>query len=314
MALAQRRTPPEPASLSPSRPFTPLLLLAVLAPLFALLSPYNPLSSLSQHSNPFESFPLAESNALSDTPKALIVTAHPDDEVMFFSPTIWSLNKAGWEVSGLCLSTGNSSGLGAMRTDELYKSYEVLGVERKRIGIIDHPDLQDSMTAEWDPALILSIVEKHLSTSPADVVITFDERGISNHPNHIAISEALSSSTRSTQNSLSSIKVLHLRSPAILPKFTGPLYPIYLQVHSTVLDILNSNRYAGTDDTNDSKRSAGHSGGRHDGSRSVIVISNPSEWLTGIRAMMAHESQLVWFRWLYISFSRLMWVNELLEI
>jgi hypothetical protein len=37
---------------------------------------------------------------------ALILTAHPDDEVMFFTPTILALLAAGWEVGGLCLSTG----------------------------------------------------------------------------------------------------------------------------------------------------------------------------------------------------------------
>jgi hypothetical protein len=37
---------------------------------------------------------------------ALILTAHPDDEVMFFTPTILALVAAGWEVGGLCLSNG----------------------------------------------------------------------------------------------------------------------------------------------------------------------------------------------------------------
>ena len=37
---------------------------------------------------------------------ALILTAHPDDEVMFFTPTILGLIASGWEVSALCLSTG----------------------------------------------------------------------------------------------------------------------------------------------------------------------------------------------------------------
>jgi hypothetical protein len=40
---------------------------------------------------------------------ALILTAHPDDEVMFFTPTILALLAAGWEVGGLCLSNGQFS-------------------------------------------------------------------------------------------------------------------------------------------------------------------------------------------------------------
>ena len=36
----------------------------------------------------------------------LIVTAHPDDECMFFSPTILSLSRLGHKIYLLCLSTG----------------------------------------------------------------------------------------------------------------------------------------------------------------------------------------------------------------
>ena len=39
---------------------------------------------------------------------ALLMTAHPDDEVMFFAPTVLALLAAGWEVGGLCLSNGQS--------------------------------------------------------------------------------------------------------------------------------------------------------------------------------------------------------------
>jgi hypothetical protein len=40
---------------------------------------------------------------------ALILTAHPDDEVMFLTPTILALLAAGWEVGALCLSNGQCS-------------------------------------------------------------------------------------------------------------------------------------------------------------------------------------------------------------
>jgi N-acetylglucosaminylphosphatidylinositol deacetylase len=30
--------------------------------------------------------------------------------------------------------------------------------------------------------------------------------------------------------------------------------------------------------------------------------------------MRRHWSQLVWFRWLYVLFSRYMWVNDLVEV
>ena len=41
-----------------------------------------------------------------------------------------------------------------------------------------------------------------------------------------------------------------------------------------------------------------------------VYTSSPSDYVIGVRAMLAHKSQLVWFRWLYITFSRYMWTNE----
>lgn len=38
--------------------------------------------------------------------RTLLLTAHPDDEVMFFSPIIIPLIKAGVEIFGLSLSEG----------------------------------------------------------------------------------------------------------------------------------------------------------------------------------------------------------------
>lgn len=45
-------------------------------------------------------------NAPARTEGALLVIAHPDDESMFFSPTVLSLTRAGHPVWVLCLSTG----------------------------------------------------------------------------------------------------------------------------------------------------------------------------------------------------------------
>jgi len=38
------------------------------------------------------------------------------------------------------------------------------------------------------------------------------------------------------------------------------------------------------------------------------------DYLTALRAMRQHWSQLVWFRWLYVLFSKYMWVNEWVEV
>ena len=45
-----------------------------------------------------------------------------------------------------------------------------------------------------------------------------------------------------------------------------------------------------------------------------VFISGIQDYLTALRAMREHWSQLIWFRWLYVSFSRYMWVNEWVEV
>jgi N-acetylglucosaminylphosphatidylinositol deacetylase len=45
-----------------------------------------------------------------------------------------------------------------------------------------------------------------------------------------------------------------------------------------------------------------------------VFISGLPAYRTAFKAMLAHKSQLVWFRWLYLLFSRYMWINEWTEV
>jgi N-acetylglucosaminylphosphatidylinositol deacetylase len=65
----------------------------------------------------------------------LLVTAHPDDESMFFGPTLVSLCKKR-SVSLLCLSTGDYEKKGHLRKQELYEAAECFGIEQDHITII----------------------------------------------------------------------------------------------------------------------------------------------------------------------------------
>ena len=84
----------------------------------------------------------------------LLLTAHPDDECMFFGPTLTSLVQAtpvlghqpyGSEyndpikVFSLCLSIGGADGLGNVRKEEFERSLDVLGVDKSRRWLVDHP-------------------------------------------------------------------------------------------------------------------------------------------------------------------------------
>ena len=90
--------------------------------------------------------------------RILFLTAHPDDECMFFAPTIMALTSkmnslpasashsdeylsthAYPEVFSLCLSFGDADGLGVIRREELRRSLDVLGIRYEHRAVVDHP-------------------------------------------------------------------------------------------------------------------------------------------------------------------------------
>lgn len=77
--------------------------------------------------------PRAEIGSTGVGRSALILTAHPDDESMFFAPTIMGLKTHDWDVRALCLSVGDAEGFGAMRVEELKQSYEIFGIQNVKV-------------------------------------------------------------------------------------------------------------------------------------------------------------------------------------
>jgi len=69
----------------------------------------------------------------------LIITAHPDDEIMFFAPTIIGLRKQGFRVKILCLSTGNYDKKGEIREVEIKNCVKLLGITEENVTVLDHP-------------------------------------------------------------------------------------------------------------------------------------------------------------------------------
>lgn len=123
-----------------------------------------------------------DANTAVATKQALLVTAHPDDESMFFLPLVHSLaqqdgesasRSAGvndstlpeWQVHLLCLSRGNFDGLGAVREQEMLTCGQFLGIKKQNIHVLEDPQLQDGMQAKWSHAhiakLVLEYIEKH---------------------------------------------------------------------------------------------------------------------------------------------------------
>ncbi|OMJ07219.1 putative N-acetylglucosaminyl-phosphatidylinositol de-N-acetylase [Smittium culicis] len=105
----------------------------------------------------------------------MFITAHPDDECMFFAPTILALKKRGnVSIKLTCFSTGNANGLGNVRRVELVKAAESLGISSTDIIIIDDPAFPDHMKQAWDPVLMAKALEPIVLFSKTDTVYDKD--------------------------------------------------------------------------------------------------------------------------------------------
>lgn len=74
--------------------------------------------------------------------RIVLLTAHPDDEAMFFAPTVTHLTQPhlGNHLKILCMSTGTAGGVGEVRKKELAKSAALLGLRDKAdVIVLDDP-------------------------------------------------------------------------------------------------------------------------------------------------------------------------------
>ena len=222
---------------------------------------------------------------------ALLVTAHPDDEVMFFAPAVQALLAAGTSISALCLSTGNAAGLGLQRAEELFASYQQLGIPPSRVKYLDDARLQDSMHTVWPSDHIASVVGSHIDASaPVDALITFDRHGVSGHANHIAASNG----TR------------ELAMARNMPLYVLPSLEVWEKYNSVPFAVWETITYSGHPPVapKDSKA-------RYEPAAEIHVLASPAQYVTAVKAMLQHQTQLEWFRYLYLVFSRYMFSNRL---
>ncbi|KAJ6838295.1 putative N-acetylglucosaminyl-phosphatidylinositol de-N-acetylase isoform X1 [Iris pallida] len=211
----------------------------------------------------------------------LVVVAHPDDESMFFAPTILFLASEGHILHILCLSTGNADGKGNVRKEELYRACAVLKVPSQKVKILDHPNLQDGFGNPWDHQLIAKIVEEKIKMYSIDLLITFDKFGVSGHQNHQDVHHGIRMLLR--ENSKRDIEAWELVSTSILRKYSGPV------------DIWLSTCFLSCDKERTYSLMNKHPG--------VIYL-----------AMAEHYSQWIWFRKLFVLFSSYTYMNTLRKI
>ncbi|PHJ20719.1 n-acetylglucosaminylphosphatidylinositol deacetylase [Cystoisospora suis] len=266
-----------------------------------------------------------------------LLTAHPDDEVMFFSPLLSLLRQFSktFQVYVLCLSTGNAYGLGRLREQELYRATELYGIPRENVEIVnDEENLSDGLTL-WSADLVAEHIDKFLTKHSISSVFSFDEAGVSRHPNHISVYRGIRRVLEQRQRRAASWEedeegdLLQLagktskkecRQPRGVfnerqafagtrdegvkkeqemkkeEKASSTSFDVYvlrshslLRKYSGLLDIIFSTIEC-----------------RNRPERAVAVSLTP---LTSIRGMLAHRSQFVWFRWLFVFFSSYTYSN-----
>ena len=105
--------------------------------------------------------------------KVLLVIAHPDDEVMFFTPVLLTLMESNSQITVLCLSNGNYEGMGTIRTNELIKSLSMFQIPAKNVHILDDPQLQDGMQNNWPCKVISDRVIEFIETTSSTMVRVF---------------------------------------------------------------------------------------------------------------------------------------------
>uniref|UniRef100_A0A8C8UQ58 N-acetylglucosaminyl-phosphatidylinositol de-N-acetylase n=2 Tax=Peromyscus maniculatus bairdii TaxID=230844 RepID=A0A8C8UQ58_PERMB len=208
--------------------------------------------------------------------RALLVIAHPDDEAMFFAPTVLGLARLEQRVFLLCFSTGNYYNQGEIRKKELLQSCDVLGIPPPNVTIIDNSEFPDDPGVQWDTEHVASTLLQHIKVNDINLVVTFDAEGVTGHNNHIALYKAVRA-LHSEGKLPKGCSVLTLQSVNVLRKY---LY--FLDLPWSLLS-----------------------------PQDVFFMLTSQEVARAKKAMSCHHSQLLWFRRLYIIFSRYMRINSL---
>ena len=107
----------------------------------------------------------------------LLLIAHPDDEIMFWTPTIKYLLSKKIQLKILCLSNGNYNGLGDLREVEFDNVSRELNLFNNVI--LNVPELQDDITKKWDSSKVAEMIDEFMrKNNDIKTIITFDGNGV----------------------------------------------------------------------------------------------------------------------------------------
>ena len=122
----------------------------------------------------------------------LAVCAHPDDESFGLGAILGAFHDQGAQLSVLCFTRGEAStlhdreaDLAVVRTAEFARAADVLGVSRSEL--LDYPD---GHLAEQAFGGLVAHVIQLIQETATDLLLVFDEGGISGHSDHVQATKA----------------------------------------------------------------------------------------------------------------------------
>ncbi|OOF90724.1 hypothetical protein ASPCADRAFT_400686 [Aspergillus carbonarius ITEM 5010] len=232
----------------------------------------------------------------------LLVTAHPDDETLFFSPTILhGHDNPDVTRALLVLSTGDYNGLGEIRKGEIERSCAALGILPARCVVLEHGALQDNPKKWWREDVIQDIVAHYVHMWKVDLIFTFDDGGISGHINHRAVSAGV---VQYVENFPHTPPVYALQSTFLLRKYSSLIdlvltsVPFSWRIVKAVFTSHGKQLVGGQDPYGDK----------------ALLVSPWRTYLIARAAFGQHASQYSWDRVLYLVVSRYMWFNNLYRV
>lgn len=137
----------------------------------------------------------------------LVVTAHPDDEAFGTSGTLARYGAEGTRTALVCVTRGEAgqtggladspAALAELRSDELRCSAQLIGLSE--LYLLDYPD---GGATGWNLPALTAQLGGLIDALRPEVVVTFDEHGITYHPDHIAVHRAVVDAIRAAPDHL----------------------------------------------------------------------------------------------------------------